>query len=54
MTVTEIITILENRLTTLQSARVDAVAQGAMDNISTLDADIASTTTSLESLKALV
>lgn len=50
MTIEEIVTILKNRLMMLSTARQAAVDQGDLAQITTIDSDIAETTTSLAKL----
>ena len=51
MKIAEIITILENRLTSLATAREAAVAGGDLGTVSVLDADLLETQASLDQLK---
>ena len=50
MTIDEIVTILKNRLAMLATARQAAVDQGDLAHTTTIDTDIAETTTSLAKL----
>ena len=54
MTLDEIAQMLKNRLAQLRAARQSAFDQGAIANVETLDNDIRSTTTSLESLRSIL
>lgn len=51
MTISDIISILENRLINLQETRRQAVASGLLDQVVSMDLDIATTTASLETLR---
>jgi hypothetical protein len=53
MAVDEIIIIVENRLVTLRSARALAVAQGNLEYVTSLDAEIAETQNTLAALNTL-
>lgn len=53
MTISEIITIVTNRLNTLNQARTHAVSVGDLHRVSAIDADIAETETSLAQLQQI-
>ena len=52
MTISEIISILENRLLNLNETRKAAVQGGLLDQIQSIDYDIATTIMSINTLKA--
>lgn len=51
MTISDLITLAQNRLATLNGARATAVALGQDDRIAALDAEIADTEATLEQLR---
>lgn len=51
MTLTEVLIILENRLITLNETRKLAASSGNLEQVTSIDIDIASTTLSIEQLK---
>ncbi len=53
MTISELIIIVRNRLSTLGQQRGHAVAIGDVERVAALDADIAETTTTLAQLESL-
>jgi len=54
MTIDEVITVLQNRLTVLQNARSAAVANGQMDVLAQMDIDILTVTSTLQKIQSLV
>ena len=52
MTLTEILTIMENRILALRNARVTAVNNGDLENVVKIDNDILTTALVIDELKA--
>jgi hypothetical protein len=48
----EVITILQNRLTSLKAAREAATAAGALDTVAVLDEDIEDTQATIDKLQS--
>ena len=53
MTLSDLITLAQNRLATLNNARASAVATGQDDRIASLDAEIAETEATLAQLRSI-
>jgi hypothetical protein len=53
MTINEIITVLQNKLTILQNSKQTYMDNGQLDPLPQLEADIIETQNSLEKLKSL-
>ena len=53
MTIDEVITVLQNRLTVLQNARSASVSNGQMDVLSQIDIDILTVTSTLAKIQSL-
>ena len=53
MTIDEVITVLQNRLTVLQNARSASVSNGQMDVLSQIDIDKLTVTSTLAKIQSL-
>jgi hypothetical protein len=53
MTIDEVITVLQNRLTNLQNARYNAVNAGQMDVLTQMDIDILTVTSTLAKIQSV-
>lgn len=53
MTISDLITLAQNRLATLNGARASAVATGQDERIASLDAEIAETEATLAQLRSI-
>lgn len=54
MTLNEVLNILNNRLIALNEARKAAYNNGDLDNVVKIDADLTTTVTTIENLKATI
>ena len=54
MTITELLTIMQNRLLTLNEARKAAVAAGDLERVVQIDGDLVTTYTTVEKLQKAV
>jgi len=54
MQLNEILTILQNRLASLNEARKSSVAIGDLANVAKIDNDLMTTVTSIEEIKKLI